>query len=185
MAGDFDHLVGELKPGQEGWLPLDDAGYPTGPATLAPPPPPALACAVQVNAQVPLPAGEDLLLSESGAHLEAPLQAHPDPRNPDVWVPPPMPVITSLDPNTAECGSPDDITMSVVGTGFTPNSVIVFNGHDEPTTYEGPTTISTGVKPSLFVVPATCPVHVRDAAGNSAPMDFTFTEPAQGKSRQK
>src|SRR3954466_16401910 len=101
MAGQFDDLVGELSPGDHGWLPLDEAGNPTGPATLQPPPPPALACAVRVTAEVPLPDGYDLLVSETGAPLVPPLTSNVDKRDPDTYVAPVKPTITSLTPNTA------------------------------------------------------------------------------------
>jgi hypothetical protein len=176
MAGQFDSLVGDLQPGDDGWLPLDDAGYPSGPATKLPPPPPALACSVTVNSTVPLPPGESLLLSETGAELVPPLTSNTDPRDPDTWVAPPVPVIISLTPNTVECNSPD-VEMMVEGTGFSPDSVIVFNGYDEPTDYFSPTSIGTGIKPSLFEVAAVCPVIVRGPGGESNSLDFTFTDP--------
>lgn len=99
-----------------------------------------------------------------------------EPDNPDPPEPPPVPTVTSLTPDTAVSGAPDDITMVVNGTGFTAASVITFNDLDEPTTLISDTQVSTGVKPSLFVVPAVCPVAVRDVSGTSNSVDFTFTE---------
>jgi hypothetical protein len=99
--------------------------------------------------------------------------------------PPPDPppeepaTLSSLSPNTAVAGDPTDITMVVNGTGFSESSVIVFNGHDEPTTLISDTKVSTGVKPSLFVVPAECPVAVRNAGGMSNELTFSFTEAAR------
>jgi hypothetical protein len=84
--------------------------------------------------------------------------------------------LTSLSPNTAVAGDADDITMIVNGSGFSADSVIVFNGHDEPTTLISPTKVSTGVKPSLFVVPAECPVIVRNGDMDSNALTFSFTE---------
>jgi hypothetical protein len=87
------------------------------------------------------------------------------------------PTVTELQPNTAVCGDTNDIRMYVVGTGFTKDSVIVFNGFDEPTTLHDATRVSTGVKPSLFVVPAVCPVAVRNPGyAITGALDFTFTE---------
>jgi hypothetical protein len=87
------------------------------------------------------------------------------------------PTVTELQPNTAVCGDANDIRMYVVGTGFTKDSVIVFNGFDEPTTLHDATRVSTGVKPSLFVVPAVCPVAVRNPGyAMTGTLDFTFTE---------
>jgi hypothetical protein len=90
--------------------------------------------------------------------------------------PPALPTLTSLSPNTAVAGAPDDIVMSAIGTGFTPQSIIVFNGFSEPTTFVSDTEVTTGVKPSLFVVPAVCPVEVHTGTTVSGPIDFTFTE---------
>lgn len=92
--------------------------------------------------------------------------------------PDPAPVLTSLTPDNAESGAVDDITMVVNGSGFTSSSVIVFNGHDEPTTLVSASKVSTGVKPSLFVVPAICPVEVRNTGGTSNSLMFEFTEAA-------
>jgi hypothetical protein len=182
MAGQFDEYVGELTAGETGWLPLDESGNPTGPATREPPPPPALACPVMVNPEVPLPEGHSLLLSEAGAELVPPLQPRSDPRDPDTWVAPEVPVIISLSPNSAVSGDPD-LEMSVNGTGFTIDSIIVFAGQDEPTDYFSPTLIGTGVKPSLFA-PAVCPVTVRNPTGESNSVDFTFTDPAKSSGRR-
>jgi IPT/TIG domain len=86
------------------------------------------------------------------------------------------PVIDALSPNNAVSGDAADITMNVMGSGFMSTSVIVFDGHDEPTTFISASTVSTGVKPSLFVVPAVCPVSVRNADGTTSnTMDFEFT----------
>ena len=87
------------------------------------------------------------------------------------------PTITELSPNTAICGDAMDIRLYVTGTGFSKDSVITFNGLDEPTTFHGPDRVSTGVKPSLFVVPAVCPVGVRNPGyAATATQDFTFVE---------
>jgi len=185
MAGPFDDLVGELTPGQVGWLPLDEAGNPTGPATISPPPPPALACSVMVNPVVPLPEGDDLLLSSTGAPLSVPLVSNVEKRDDD-WVgpTPPVPaappVITSISPNTAEIGSAD-IEMIVTGTGFTSSSIITFIGLDEPTDFFSETSVGTGVKPSLFVSAQLCPVTVRNGDVHSNSVDFEFTAPVGRK----
>lgn len=88
-----------------------------------------------------------------------------------------VPHLTELDPDTAVVGG-DDLVMHVRGTGFTPQSVIVFNGGDERTTYVSATELTTIVKPSTASGPWTVPVTVRNPyAPVSDPRDFTFTEP--------
>jgi len=96
--------------------------------------------------------------------------------------PPPVeaaPVVTSLSPNSAVAGDEADITMVVNGSGFNESSVIVFNSYDEPTTLISDTKVSTGVKPSLFIVPADCPVAVRNGSVTSNAVIFSFTAAAQ------
>ena len=181
MAGQFDDLAGELTPGDTGWLPLDESGNPTGPATLLPPPPPVLACPVMVNSEVPLPEGHSYLLSETGAELIPPLTSRSDPR-PDDWVAPTppvpeAPVIDSMEPTFAEIGSPD-IQLVVTGDGFTPDSVINFDGADQATQY-GTGTVSTTVQSSIRATPGIVQVLVKNGDGaQSGPLAFEFTTPA-------
>lgn len=96
---------------------------------------------------------------------------------PEPPVIPPAPTIASLSPNTAVAASVDDVEMLVTGTGFTNQSVIVFNGHDEPIVFYSDTEISTLITCSIFLVADTVSVEVRDAGGTSNSLDFTFTEP--------
>jgi hypothetical protein len=90
---------------------------------------------------------------------------------------PDKPIITALEPATCAIGDPD-FTLDVVGTGFSASSVIHFAGHDEPTVFNEPDTLSTGVKPSLWTEPATVQCSVRNGPIESDPVDFTFTEAA-------
>lgn len=185
MAGPYDNLVGELAPGQEGWLPLDDAGVPSGPATVNPPLGlGAKAASVTANPKSPVPDNEHALYTTSGAELIPPLTSNVDKRTDPNQGPPIVPAIISLTPNTAPANDPTDIVMVVEGTNFTPNSVIVFNGYDEPTTFISDTQVSTGVKPSLFEVEAECPVEVRGGGGVSNSLPFTFTAPVMRGSRR-
>jgi hypothetical protein len=90
---------------------------------------------------------------------------------------PDAPVITSLSPDSCAIGDPD-FTLDVVGTGFSADSVIHFAGHDEPTVFNEPDTLSTGVKPSLWAKPVTVQCSVRNGLVVSNPVDFVFTEAA-------
>jgi hypothetical protein len=85
------------------------------------------------------------------------------------------PVITTLAPNLAEVGDPS-FTLSVFGTGFRQNSVIIFNGVEEPTTFVSVTELSTGVNMDMWLVPAVCPVVVRTDSVESDPVMFEFTD---------
>ncbi len=164
---------GELTPGQSGWLPLDAAGYPSGPATLNPPSGPnALACSVMCDAN-------GVLVSTTGAELVPPLNSNVDRRYPNDPANPSPPVLLSLEPDSAGILDPD-FTLAVVGsaggTPFTAASVIVFNGGDEVTTFVSPTELTTLVKPSLVSQAIDVPVKVRDAYGESNELVFSFTE---------
>jgi len=87
------------------------------------------------------------------------------------------PDLESLDPDEADAGDATDIVMHVHGTGFTEQSVIYFNGLAEPTTFVSETEVTTGVKPSLFTVPAVCPVTVRNGEHESDALEFEFLDP--------
>lgn len=173
--GDYDHLVGELKPGDQGWLPLDEAGIPSGPATLKPPPE-LNAKAAHVMHVIEPDEDEDILVSSTGAPLVPPLNSNVDKRT-TPGVPEVPPVLNSLEPSTAECGSAD-FTLVFAGSGFTPNSVIVFNNFDEPTVFVSENSVTTIVKPSLFVVAAEVDSYIRNGDVESEHKLFTFTEPA-------
>lgn len=95
------------------------------------------------------------------------------------------PTLASLSPNMAVAGDPNDIVMSCIGTGFTADSIIVFNGFAEPTTLVSDTEVTTGVKPSLFAVPAVCPVEVHTLSQMTDALDFTFTAPVSTRSRRE
>jgi hypothetical protein len=114
---------------------------------------------------------------------------HGEPDRPDIppdLIPPAQaPVLSSLSPASAVAGDAADITMTVNGTGFTPGSVIVMNGYDEPTTVMSTTQVRTGVKPSLFVVPADVPVLVRNSDKTSNELTFTFTVAGTGTQKAK
>ena len=84
--------------------------------------------------------------------------------------------MTALEPDTAVLGSPS-FTLHIVGTGFTPDSVIVWNGSDEVTTYVDATVVTTGVNMETASVAIAVPVSVRNPDGVvSNALNFTFTE---------
>lgn len=98
-------------------------------------------------------------------------------------VPPPLPTVTALTPATVAIGAPS-FTLHVHGTDFAPGAVIVFAGHDEPTTIVSPTEVTTGVDMSVWHGPDAVPVAVRVGAVVSNALDFTFTE-APGAARAR
>src|SRR5580765_1880068 len=93
MPGPCDNFLRELTPRQVGWLPLDEAGNPTGPATVAPPNyQGARACSVMANPSYDeLNKDSHALLTASGANLEPPLESNVDKRDQDSLPPDPPP----------------------------------------------------------------------------------------------
>ena len=84
--------------------------------------------------------------------------------------------ITDLDPISAVVGSPDDITLRVIGVGFSLLSKIFFNNGEETTVFVSITELTTIVKPSLVSAPVTVPIEVHDGPVVSNQVIFEFTE---------
>jgi len=102
--------------------------------------------------------------------------------NTDPWVPGggnPPPTGLSLDvlsPDTAEIGS-EDVTLHCYGNGFTAETLIIFNGGEEPTVFVSSSEVTTIVKPSTASVAGSYPVLLRGPdGGESRSLDFSFTE---------
>jgi hypothetical protein len=86
------------------------------------------------------------------------------------------PVVNSLDPEECTIGD-QSFDLEVHGENFFAGSVIVFAGHDEPTTYdETAGTLSTGVDMSVWHGPDTVKVSVRNGSVKSNEVDFTFLD---------
>lgn len=185
MAGQYDHLIGELTPGATGWLPLDDAGTPSGPATLQPPPGPnAKACSVLASPQDEIDNGADALVTLTGAPITDHMESNVDRRAPGGQAPPQTPVVNSLTPASCAIGDAD-FTLVVNGQFFTAESVIHFAGQDEPTTFTDASHISTGVKPSLWGAPVVVKCSVKNGSATSNEVDFEFTDASGARSRRK
>lgn len=86
------------------------------------------------------------------------------------------PVVSGLEPTECTLGDPD-FTIYVSGSGFYEQSVIVFAGHDEPTTFEDGK-LSTGVNMAVWQGPDTVQVGVRNGPIMSNTMGFTFNAAA-------
>lgn len=88
----------------------------------------------------------------------------------------PPPTLTALEPDTASI-TDADFNGHIRGTGFTPQTVIVWNGVDEPTTFVDSTDVWTLVKPSVVTAPTVLDVTVRNGSGPEVdpPLEFTWT----------
>jgi len=176
MAGAYDHYLGEVQPGDTGWLPLDDNGTPNGPATKEPPPGPnAKACSVKASTQDQLDDGADALVTATGAPISDTMNSNVDRRVGDSpSAPDTPPYISSLTPSTAALGSPD-FDLVVAGSDFNDSSIINFAGQDEPTTLVSPNSVKTGVRMEFWQGPDDIPVYVKNGDAQSNTVIFTFT----------
>jgi len=84
-----------------------------------------------------------------------------------------VPVVLALEPASVVLGAPS-FTITVRGTGFAPDAVIVWNGSDEPTTVVSDTVVTTGVNMATAVHAVALPVAVRNGDVVSNALDFTF-----------
>jgi hypothetical protein len=90
----------------------------------------------------------------------------------------PVPVLAQLVPNTAAAGSPGFV-LTLIGTGFTPASVVRWNGQDRLTTYIGQTQLTAVVNAADVAQIGTAQVTVFTPApggGTSAALAFTVKD---------
>src|SRR6266576_1307780 len=95
----------------------------------------------------------------------------------------PLPIINSLNPPAVAAGGPA-LTLTINGTGFTPTSVVQYNGVARATSYVNSTTVTVAVSASDIATPATAQITVvtgTPGGGTSAAATFTidsYPEPA-------
>jgi hypothetical protein len=90
----------------------------------------------------------------------------------------PKPSIIALDPSGIPVGS-SAFTLTVTGTNFIPNSVLQWNGVNQPTQYVSATTLKMTVPSSLLVSMDTIPITVFNPApdgGSSNPAMFLIID---------
>ena len=95
----------------------------------------------------------------------------------DVRVTNPVPVVSALAPAAAQAGG-SPLALSVVGGGFTPTSVVRWNGVARPTSYEGPTLLVADLSAADLSSPGTATVTVSSPApggGTSSPRAFAIS----------
>jgi RHS repeat-associated protein len=94
----------------------------------------------------------------------------------------PEPTIGSLDETTFDEGE-GDTTIEVQGSGFTPESVIEWNGEDLNTTYEDPNNLDGTIPAGDLTQPGTDIITVSNPApggGTSPPVTVTVVDPPIG-----
>ena len=92
----------------------------------------------------------------------------------------PVPVVNSLSPASVPENSVT-FTLSVIGSGFAPSSIITFNGSPRQTIFLSPSTLTTIVNPGDVSLPGTINVGVTTPApggGTSQTVDLTVTATA-------
>lgn len=99
-----------------------------------------------------------------------PPDPNPEPPDPDVTTP----ELTSLEPASAPIQS-GDITIQIHGTGFSNETIMMWNGADDHAAYVSETQMSTVVKTSLATVPSTCTVVMRNGSNYSNTLMFELT----------
>ena len=87
-------------------------------------------------------------------------------------VPPPAPTVSHIEPMSASITG-DDFEGHVRGTGFTEDTVIIWNGAEEPTRFVDATDVWTTVVPSVVTAPTVLDVYVLDKGQASGIVQFT------------
>jgi hypothetical protein len=101
----------------------------------------------------------------------------------DTTPPPPEPlVLTDIDPDSTQIGMMD-FTLTVTGSGFTPNTVIVFDDEELPTVFVSPTRLTAN--PPSSAEAATVDVEVQRGEEMSEVLTFEFIAPAGRRSSEK
>lgn len=85
------------------------------------------------------------------------------------------PVLDSLDPQQGMVGA-NDITVNINGSGFLPESVMLWNGADDGMQYVSDTLCTTVIKLSMTSNPSECTLAVRNGEAVSNALSFYITE---------
>lgn len=91
-------------------------------------------------------------------------------------VQPSVPIVTALNPSSAVAGGPA-FSLSVSGTGFTPNAVVSWNNKTRTTYYVSPTQLTADIPASDITAAGTAQVIVATSSGVSASVPFTIGAP--------
>jgi hypothetical protein len=97
---------------------------------------------------------------------------------------PVAPVLTALIPDSVGYGGAD-VLLTIIGSGFTPESMIVWNGGDEVTVVVSSTAITTRVETSTATGPLAVPVAVRNGDLVSNELTFMFVEAAPSETDEE
>ncbi len=95
---------------------------------------------------------------------------------------PPL-VLTDISPDTVVAGSPEDLVLTVTGSGFGPNCVVMVDDEDMATTLVNSTTLTASVP--VAAEPGIVDVEVARGEDLSDVLTFEFVAPAGRRSSEK
>ena len=95
---------------------------------------------------------------------------------------PPL-TLTDISPDTATVGSPEDLVLTVTGSGFGPNCVVMVDDEDMTTTLVNSTTLTASVP--VAAEPGMVDVEVARGEDLSDVLTFEFVAPAGRRSSEK
>ena len=98
----------------------------------------------------------------------------------------PTPAITAISPNSYTQGGPA-FTLSVVGSNFTTNSTVYWNGAKQPTTFVNTSLVTAAMPAQEVATPGPDQISVVDTGGPSNALSFAVpcVIPSQGGSSQQ
>jgi hypothetical protein len=160
--------VSEYDKGEEGQQPKGKTAPREGEAPIEP----------LRSASINEPPGSNVLPGEGGPN-ELPGDGSALPPGTEL---PPL-VLSDIDPDSAEVGTMTDFTLTVTGSGFGPNCVILFDDEELPTTLVNTTTLTAA--PPAATEAGVVDVEVARGEDLSDVLTFEWIAPAGRRSSEK
>jgi len=144
--------------------------------------------AVDPNAPMPEPLRQGSINEPPGSNVIPGMDTGPNQLPGDGTALPPgteLPplVLTDIDPDSVSIDSMTDVTLTVTGSGFGPNCVILFDDEELPTTLVNSTTLTAGVPTQGEA--GVVDVEVARGEDLSDVLTFEFVAPAGRRSSEK
>jgi hypothetical protein len=103
-----------------------------------------------------------------------------------VWWPPHPPVLRQLQPASLRArppsgaGTTEAVSLTIAADNVTPTTIVLFDAVTLPTSYQDERTLVARVPLEFVTVPARHTITLRNAQGDSTPLEFVVTEDAAG-----
>jgi hypothetical protein len=103
-----------------------------------------------------------------------------------VWWPPQPPVLQQLQPDSfrtnlpSGAGTANALPLTIAAENVTRTTMVLFDAVMLPTSYQDERTLVASVPPEFLTVPARHTITLRNAQGDSTPLEFVVTEDAAG-----